>query len=41
MGNCQDDPNSLTRLDAEDAQAHLMNHWKNLPSNDKRRTFEQ
>lgn len=40
MGNCQD-PNALNRVDSDEAHSHLMTHWRNLPSNDKRRTFEQ
>lgn len=41
MGNCKDSPNILNQVDSDQSQSHLMAHWKNLPSDHKRRTFEQ
>lgn len=42
MGNyCQNNPTALNQVDTDEGQSHLMVHWKNLPSDNKRRTFEQ
>jgi uncharacterized protein HemY len=39
MGNCQDNVKVLNELGSEQDQSHLMTHWQNLPTHDKRKTF--